>query len=425
MKIVADPNIPFVREAFSALGEIQFVAGRQINASAVRDADMLLVRSVASVNAALLDNSKVRFVATATIGTDHVDQAYLCERGIGFASADGSNANSVAEYVVTAMLEIAHRNQFRLRDKALGVVGVGNVGRRVVRHAEALGMRVLQNDPPRERAEVGRDSVHDTRAGRRARREGDGQPGGLSLPQFVSLERLLAEADIITLHVPLTRVGQASSLPNFLPEDATFHLFDTKRLAALALHAEGTQHEARRPILINSARGAVVDNKALLEVIVTKKLSGVVLDVWEGEPNIRADLLAAVDLGTPHIAGYSFDGKLNGTRMIYWAACEFFKLNAAWQPQLPPPPVPQMEVAAAPGENDEDVLRRVIKHVYDITADDAALRRIVGAPDGIGASFDKLRAGYPVRREFFNTKLTLRGAGESLRQKFAALGFRL
>jgi erythronate-4-phosphate dehydrogenase len=350
----------------------------------------------------------VRFVATATIGTDHVDQAYLYERGIGFASADGSNANSVAEYVVTAMLEIAHRNQFRLRDKALGVVGVGNVGRRVVRYAEALGMRVLQNDPPRERAEVGRD--------RRARREGDGQPGGLSLPQFASLERLLAEADIITLHVPLTRVGQASSLPNFLPEDATFHLFDKDILAAL---------ELRKPILINTARGAVVDNQALLEAIVTKKLSGVVLDVWENEPNIRADLLAAVDLGTAHIAGYSFDGKLNGTQMIYRAVCGFFGMKPTWEPALPPPPVPHLEATAGAGEDDEDVLRRVIKHVYDITADDAALRKSVRAPDEIGASFDKSRAEYPVRREFFNTELTLRGAGESLRQKTAALGFRL
>ena len=372
MKIVADPNIPFVREAFSALGEIQFVAGRQINASAVRDADMLLVRSVTPVNAALLDNSKVRFVATATIGTDHVDQAYLRERGIGFASADGSNANSVAEYVVAAMLEIAHRNQFRLRDKTLGVVGVGNVGRRVVRYAEALGMRVLQNDPPRERMErsTSRHPARDRGAGRAAR--GDGQPGGLSLPQFVSLDRLLAEADIITLHVPLTRVGQASSLPNFLPEDATFHLFDKDSLAASGA-AQARSSSTPRAAPSWTTRRCWKPSS-------TKKLSGVVLDVWEGEPNIRTDLLAAVDLGTPHIAGYSFDGKVNGTRMIYRAACEFFKLNATWQPQLPPPPVPQLEVAAAPGENDEDVLRRVIKHVYDITADDAALRKIVQRP---------------------------------------------
>jgi erythronate-4-phosphate dehydrogenase len=411
MKIVADPNIPFVREAFSALGEIQFVAGRQINASAVRDADMLLVRSVTAVNAALLDDSNVKFVATATIGTDHVDPAYLRAHGIGFASAAGSNANSVAEYVVAAMLEISHRNHYRLRDKTLGVVGVGNVGRRVVHYAEALGMRVLQNDPPRQRAEVGRD--------RRARREGDGQPGGLPVPHFVSLDRVCAEADIVTLHVPLTREG----------EDATYHLFDDARLAALK----------RRPTLINTARGAVVDNSALLHAFHHRnwKVSDAVLDVWENEPDISTELLNLVDIGTPHIAGYSFDGKANGTLVIYRAACEFLGIGAGgpapstgqtlegaapaaplWAPQLPPPPVPRLEVVVENGEDDEEVLRRVIRQVYDITADDAALRER-------HKEFDRLRAEYPVRREFFNTELTPRGASEGLRTKFAALGFRL
>jgi erythronate-4-phosphate dehydrogenase len=386
MKIVADPNIPFVREAFAPLGDAQFIHGRQITTAAVRDAELLLVRSVTPVNAALLEGSKVMFVATATIGTDHVDEVCLRERGIGFASATGSNANSVAEYVVAAMLELAHRRGFRLRDKTLGVVGVGNVGSRVVRYTETLGMRVLQNDPPRQRAEGSKE--------------------------FVSLNRVCAEADIITLHVPLTKNGP----------DATFHMFDTRRFAAFTQPKAG---QARQPILINSPRGAVVDTKALLEIISAKKLGGVVLDVWEGEPNINADLLAGVDLGTPHIAGYSFDGKVNGTRTIYRAVCGFFGMKPTWEPVLPPPPVPHLEVTVEAGEDDEDVLRRVVRQVYDITADDAALRGIACSPDMIGVNFDKLRAEYPIRREFFNTKLTLSGAGESLRQKFAALGFRL
>jgi erythronate-4-phosphate dehydrogenase len=379
MKIVADHNIPFVREAFAALGDVQFIPGRQITAASVRDAELLLIRSVTPINAALLDGSKVKFVATATIGTDHVTMTDLAKRSIGFASAAGSNANSVAEYIVAAMLELAHRRGSNLRGKTLGVVGVGNVGSRVVRYAEALGMRVLQNDPPRERDE--------------------------NLPYFVPLDRVLAESDIITIHVPLTKSGL----------DVTFHMFDTRRLATVK----------RQPILINSSRGAVVDNKALLEAIEAKKLGGVVLDVWEGEPNISADLLAAVDLGTAHIAGYSFDGKINGTRMIYRAVCGFFGIKPAWEPALPPPPVPFCDCGIGAGEDDEDVLRRVIRQIYDITADDAALRKIVGAPDGIGGNFDKLRNEYGIRREFFNTKLTLRGAGGSLRQKFAALGFRL
>ncbi|MCX7886676.1 MAG: 4-phosphoerythronate dehydrogenase [Verrucomicrobiae bacterium] len=360
MKIVADPNIPFVLEAFGPLGHVVLVPGRTMTAHDVRDADCLLVRSVTAVNAALLEGSRVRFVATATIGTDHVDTAYLAGRGIGFASAAGSNANSVAEYVVAALLELAHRKNFRLRDKTLGVVGVGNVGSKVVRYAEALGMRVLQNDPPRQRSE--------------------------GLNHFVSLERVLTEADIVTLHVPLTRTGT----------DATYHLF-----------------EPRRGIIINTARGAVLDNRALLQA----PLEGLVLDVWENEPDLLPGLLQKTDIGTPHIAGYSFDGKVNGTRMIYEATCSFFGLMPNWQPQLPPPPVPKVELDAT-GLAEEEALRRVVSSVYDITADDRALR---AAPH----QFDRLRAEYPVRREFFNTAVLLRNAPEQLRQMCAALGFKL
>jgi erythronate-4-phosphate dehydrogenase len=358
MKIVADPNIPFIREAFGPLGDISLVPGRQMNAAAVREADLLLVRSVTNVNAALLDGSRVRFVATATIGTDHVDTGYLALLGIGFASAAGSNANSVAEYIVAALLELAHRRGFRLRDQTLGVIGVGNVGRRVVRYAEALGVRVLQNDPPRQRVEGG---------------------------PFVPLDRVVAEANILTFHVPLTKTGP----------DATFHLL-----------------EPRRGIVLNSSRGAVLDNRALLNV----NLAGLVLDVWEGEPNLLPGLLERTDLATPHIAGYSFDGKVNGTRLIYKAACRHFGLPATWTPQLPA--VPPLTVAIAPGEDDEDALRRIIRSCYDIVADDARLRTDP-------KKFDQLRAEYPVRREFFNTTLALPGAGESLRQKCAALGFRV
>jgi erythronate-4-phosphate dehydrogenase len=374
MRIVADPNIPFVREAFGSLGDIALVPGREITAATVRDADALLVRSVTRVNESLLAGSRVKFVATATIGTDHVDERYLALRGIGFASAAGSNANSVAEYVVAAMLELAHRRKFRLRDKTLGVVGVGNVGSRVVRYAEALGMRVLQNDPPRERAEFPAsftDELPDTPTpGPSGAGEFDsavplpgGVRGGFRSP-FVSLDRVLAEADIITLHVPLTREGP----------DATFHLFDKDRLAAL---------ELRRPILINTARGAVIDNKALLKAIDGEKIGATVLDVWENEPNISPELLDVVDLGTPHIAGYSLEGKVNGTRMIYEAACRHFGWPATWQPVLPPPPAIELT-----GDLYADVRR-----MYDITADDAALRKNV-------RDFDKLRAEYPVRREF-------------------------
>jgi len=380
MKIVADPNIPFVEEAFGSLGDIVLAPGRQINAATALDADVLLVRSVTPVNAALLDGSRVRFVATATIGTDHVDEACLRERGIGFASAAGSNANSVAEYIVAALLELSHRQGFRLRDQTLGVVGVGNVGSRVVRYAEALGMRVLPNDPPRQRAE--------------------------RLSRFVPLERVLAEADLVTLHVPLTRTGA----------DVTFHLVDRARLAAL---------EGRRSVLVNTARGAIVDNQALLKAIDGERVRGTVLDVWENEPDISPELLDVADIGTPHIAGYSFDGKVNGTQMIYRAVCQFFGIPLTWQPPLPPPDVPRIELGVSSGDDDEDVLWRVVRRVYDIAVDDAALRKGVRAPEGIAACFDTLRAVYPMRREFFNTELILRGASDILRNKATALGFKL
>ena len=361
MKIVADPNIPYVREAFAGLGEITLVPGRQITAAHVRDADLLLVRSVTPVNAALLDGSRVKFVATATIGFDHVDVAYLATHGIGFATAAGSNANSVAEYIIAALLELAHRQNIRLRDKTIGVVGVGNVGSKVVRYARALGLRVLPNDPPRQRAE--------------------------NLPDFVNLEQIAAEADILTLHVPLTKTGP----------DATFHLL-----------------EPRRGMVINSSRGAVLDNQYLLAA----KLNGLVLDVWENEPHILPELLTKSDLGTPHIAGYSFDGKVNGTRLIYEAACRHLGVPGTWQPVLPAPPVPRLEITVAPGEDDENVLRRIIRRVYDIGGDDARLRMDY-------RQFDKLRAEYPVRREFCNTELELQCAPATLRMKLTALGFRI
>lgn len=366
MNIVTDPNIPFARGAFSSLGEVRLVPGRTINTETLRDVDVLLVRSVTPVHAGLLDGTAVKFVATATIGTDHVDIPYLKSQGIGFASAEASNANSVAEYVIAALFELASRRKYRLRDKTLGVIGVGNIGSRVVRYAVGLGLRVLQNDPPRQRAE--------------------------GLPDFVTLKQLIDEADIVTLHVPL--------------DDSTRHLLHHGNL--------------RNFMLINTARGAVVDNRALLRAIDGERIGGTVLDVWENEPNISPELLDVVDLGTPHIAGYSLDGKVNGTRIIYEAVCKFFGIAPTWNPAplMPAPVVPRIELSVSSGDDDEDVLHRVVKRIYDICADDAALR-------GNVQNFDKLRADYPIRRELSNTGLLLHGASDTLRQKFAALGFKM
>jgi erythronate-4-phosphate dehydrogenase len=374
LTILVDANVAFAKQAFGTIGSVRLVQGRSLSANDVRDADILVVRSVTRVDKKLLNGSKVRFVGTATIGTDHIDLDYLADRQIGFASAAGSNANSVAEYVMAAILELGKRLQFSAFGKILGVVGVGHVGTRVVKKARALGMIILQNDPPRERRE--------------------------KLPVFVSLEQILAEADIITVHVPLTTFG----------DDATFHLFNNDRFHRLGKQA----------IILNTARGDVVDNFALLRSVRGGRVRGAVLDVWHGEPDIDSELLAAANLGTPHIAGYSYNGKIEGTRMIHAAICKHFRLGVSWDPKplMLPPSVPLIEARVGRNDKDEEVLRRLVSRVYDIAGDDLRLRGGKG-----GAHFDRLRAEYPIRREFSDTRVVLSGVSPDLVNKIAGLGF--
>jgi len=281
MKIVADENIPFVTECFSSIGDVEVVLGREITPDVVADADALLVRSVTRVDSSLLAGSKVRFVGTATIGLDHVDVDFLREKNIGFASAPGSNANSAAEYVIAALLEIGRKHKISLEDKSIGVIGVGNVGSKVAKKAAALGMKVYLNDPPLKR------------------QSGD--------PKYLQIEELF-DCDFITLHTPLTFDGI----------DKTFHLADERFFESLKVGC----------VFINTSRGGVVESSALKAAIETGSLKAVVLDVWENEPNIDTELLQMVDIGTPHIAGYSLDGKVAGMIMIYKAACEYFGFSA-------------------------------------------------------------------------------------------------
>ncbi len=375
-RIVADENIPYVVEAFSTIGEVATVNGRTLTREMLAEADLLMVRSVTKVNAGLLEGTPVRFVATATIGLDHLDLDYLAAKGIPHASAPGSNANSVGEYVTCALLVLAKRRGLTLDGMTAGVVGVGNVGTQVVKKLEALGMTVLKNDPPL------------------ARKTGD--------PSYLPLDALF-DADVITVHVPLTQDG----------EDPTYHMIDAGFLPKLKPGA----------ILINSSRGSVADTQALLRYLDRRGRGPVVLDVWEGEPEISADLLAKVDLGSPHIAGYSFDGKVKGCQMIYKAACDFLGVDATWDPaeQLPAPEHPAVDVSRV-GGGDEDMLREACLTVYDIEADDARLRKVLGMPEGErGPYFDRLRKEYPRRREFPNTRVA--GASAAAAAKLAALGF--
>ncbi len=380
MKIIADENIPFVAECFSSIGEVETVPGREITPGVVADADVLLVRSITSVCADLLAGSRVRFVGTATIGFDHVDVEYLSQNNIGFVSAPGSNANSAAEYVIAALLNIAIRHSIDLEGRSIGIIGVGNVGSRVAKKCEALGMRLYLNDPPLQR------------------QTGDSK--------YLPIEQLF-DSDFVTLHTPLTFEGR----------DKTFHLADDTFFKSLK----------RGCIFINASRGGVVDSGALKAAIEESRLQATVLDVWENEPNIDAELLEMVDIGTPHIAGYSLDGKIAGMIMIYKAACEYFELGIKFDIEsfLPVPAVPELKVNTR-SVREQDALLGIVEKIYDIRADDARLRRILGESAGErGKYFDSLRRNYPVRREFQNTRIIVEDKNSSLAKKLKGIGFKV
>jgi len=379
MKIIADANIPFVSECFSSIGQVQAVAGRQITPEVIADADVLLVRSITPVGVDLLAGSNVQFVATATIGFDHVDIDFLKRNNIGFASAPGSNANSAAEYVIAGLLEIAQKYDLDLEGKTIGIIGAGNVGGRVAKKCAALGMDVLLNDPP----------LH--------RQTGDSK--------YRPLKELF-DCDFITVHTPLTFEGP----------DKTYHLTDESFFKSLK----------ERCVFVNASRGDVVDGGALKAAMRSGRLRAVVLDVWEGEPAIDTELLKMVDLGTPHIAGYSLDGKIAGMIMIYRAACEFFGLEPEFELEdfLPEPSVPQLKLNPTAG-NEQAALLEAVQKVYRIDHDDMKLRRLIDKPAGKqGEYFDSLRKNYPVRREFHNTEVIITGGKSTLAGKLAGIGFK-
>jgi erythronate-4-phosphate dehydrogenase len=376
MKIIVDENIPYGREAFSTLGEVVTRPGRAISPDDVRDAELLLVRSITKVNAALLEGSAVRFVATATIGEDHIDKAWLAAQGIGFSSAPGCNANSVGEYIVAALLHLAAKHDLTLEGMSLGVVGVGNVGSNVAQKAAALGMTVVLNDPPLAEA--------------------------TGNAKYRPLDEILA-CDFITTHVPLTKEGP----------HRTVHLVDAEFLSRMKPDS----------FFLNTARGPVCDNGALLACLQSGHLRGAILDVWEGEPEVRLDVLDAVDIATPHIAGYSFDGKVNGTRQIYEAACKHLGVPADWSVEalLPEPDHPRLYLEGQPGD-----LKRAVDTVYPLLEDDARMRAIKEQPaEGRAAYFDMLRKTYPRRREFQNTVVPLAKPNAKLVSQLQGIGFRV
>ncbi|MGE4261780.1 4-phosphoerythronate dehydrogenase [Shewanella sp.] len=362
MKLVVDENMPYVPQLFAHLGEIVAVNGRKLDAATVADADILLVRSVTKVNEALLrDNHKLQFVGSATIGTDHVDLDYLAARNIPFSNAPGCNATSVGEYVFIALLELAAKYGTSLKQRTVGIVGAGNTGTAVAKCLSAYGVTTLLCDPPKAR-------------------QGDNR-------RLYPLETLLQECDVITLHVPLTETSV----------DATHHLLDAQRLQALKPGCW----------LINASRGEVIDNQALIRVKHQRPDIALALDVWEGEPNPISELVALADFATPHIAGYSLEGRARGTLMLYAKLQQMLGLaqTQTLADLLPMRWNRRLEINAAPTESE---LLALCRFVYDLRDDDRQFRKIHQIP----GEFDNMRKNHRHRREFSALALeNLSGSG--------------
>tara|TARA_B100002003_G_scaffold103770_1_gene96416 strand:+ start:4437 stop:5588 length:1152 start_codon:yes stop_codon:yes gene_type:complete len=381
MLIVADENIPLLDCFFGDIGEIHRVSGRTMSNADVRDADILLVRSVTKVNRELLEGSRVRFVGTSTIGTDHVDLDWLEQSGIRFSAAPGCNANSVAEYVLSVLsLHAERRGLSDWSQLSVGIVGVGNVGGELAHKLERLGFDVRLCDPLRA-----------------DREEGD--------QEFVALEEAM-RCDVVSLHTPLTREG----------DHPTLHMIGESELAALNSNQ----------LLINAGRGEVIDSSALLARLEQPNPPTVALDVWEQEPRIHPGLVERVWLATPHIAGYSLEGKVQGTEMIYQALSHFLGLPVRKKAGqfLPEPALSKISFTSSADE--EDAIRIALRASYDPRRDDARLRNtMTGSAEERGAAFDRLRRDYPVRRECSSLKIQLKGTSKSLQDSFRAIGFKL
>ncbi|MFN3017219.1 4-phosphoerythronate dehydrogenase [Vibrio coralliilyticus] len=373
MKILIDENMPYAEQLFSQLGEVVLKSGRTLNADDLVDVDALMIRSVTKVNAELISKAnRLKFVGTATAGMDHVDQALLKEKGIFFTAAPGCNKVGVAEYAFSVMMVLAQQQGFSVFDKTVGIIGAGEVGSYLQQCLEGIGIKVLINDPPKQAA-------------------GDER-------NFTPLDALLEQADIITTHTPITRDG----------DFPTHHLINETVLNKL----RGDQ------ILINAARGPVVDNTALKARL--RKQDGFIaaLDVFEFEPEVDMELLPLLAFATPHVAGYGLEGKARGTTMIFNSFCEFLNndLRAHASELLPTAPVPELVLDRA---WEEATLHNLTQLVYDVRKDDALFRREISQP----GAFDLMRKNYWDRREY--SAVTLRGNAEANLQPLAKLGFQI
>ena len=368
LKIVADDKIPFLRGVFEPVADVVYLPGAKTTAQDVADADALITRTRTRCSRELLQGSRVKFIASATIGFDHINGDDMASLGIEWCNAPGCNAASVAQYIVSALVSFPGSPA----GKTLGVIGVGNVGKKVAEAARILGMEVLLNDPPRAESE--------------------------GAAAFVPLQKICERADFITLHVPLERSGKH---PTFKMLDAAF--FDAVKPGA---------------VFFNSSRGEAVDNDALKTALKTGRIRSAVLDVWENEPDIDRELLALAKFATPHIAGYSTDGKANGTAMSVRSVARALGLNGFenWYPQEIPSALCAREIMLDEKQPEADQLRKAVLHTYNIADDDWRLR-------SDAANFEKLRGNYFIRREFGNYIIS--GGSVPVRECLARLGFQV
>lgn len=346
MKILADTHIPYLKGVAEQFGKVSYLPGDQFTKEAVKENDVLIVRTVTHFDEKILKGSNVKLICSATIGFDHIDTDYCDAHNIAWRTAPGCNAGSVEQYVTASLLCMAEKNNFKLKDKTIGIVGVGNVGKEVAHACELLGMKILLNDPPRRETE--------------------------NSDLFVDLKTIQKQADIITFHTPLIREGK----------HPTFHLANDKFFDDLT----------RNPIIINSSRGAVVDNQALRYALNTKIISGAIIDTWENEPNIDTKLLQLVDVATPHIAGYSADGKWNATKMSLYTINDFFNLKKEHIELIPIQEPENKEIDLSMHTADEQIAHAVL-HTYNPLNDSKLLKE---DPD----KFYYFRSHYPLRREY-------------------------
>jgi erythronate-4-phosphate dehydrogenase len=373
IRIIADDKIPFLKGVLEPYADVVYLPWKDITRKVLTDADALLTRTRTKCTETLLKGTGIRFIGTATIGFDHIDTRYCKKNKIFWTNAPGCNSSSVQQYMAAALLKMASEFRFRLKDKTIGIIGVGNVGSKVEKFARLMGMKVLLNDPPR------------------ARKEGE--------KNFVSLGTVLYESDIVTLHVPLNVVG----------EDRTYHLFDEKTFKKMKKGAW----------FINTSRGEVAETGALRKILASGKLSGSVLDVWENEPDIDLELMSETFLATPHIAGYSTDGKANGTSMAVNSLCRFFDLPLKeWYPADVPEPAIPVTTIGCTGKTDEEIVREAVFHTYNIDEDNISLRF---SP----SDFEKQRSEYRLRREFPAYTIKLKVGTKQISKLLKEIGFRV